>query len=516
MPQYVVTLNDGRKVRVTAASPQDADRAAGEYLRAKPAKGGAMREVTGAAANLNRGLAIGDELAAAGGVVSGLLTGRHRFGADKPGNVLANNLNMLGEAYRRELAWQRAREDDFAARRPNMAALARGTGNALTLVAPIGPGAQAFAQGTRAQNALLGATTAAATGAGYAAADRGTARERLAAASDLANMGVNALLGAGAGAMARGRPKSQPKRVRPPAPSLEELQTQRTAAYQAVEKSGHTFSPDEISILARNIVDDMGKARINPARQPKAASMLEEISTIADDGPMTLSQLDELRQIVRRDVASTADQSDARLGRRMIAQIDAFIDKAGGAGAPQIRRARDLNTRVRKLEVLEGLDEAATDRTFATGVGSNSDNVLRQNVIRFKDRVPNLTPAERAAADRVIRATPGQNLLRQVGRLSPEGGAVPAGVSIVTGAASGGAIPAVGFVSRRVADAMTRRNVQALRDIIARGGEEAAQVVKVLEDPAYAELRRQVASDLAVQAGVQGSSARGAVSYGPR
>lgn len=331
-------------------------------------------------------------------------------------------------------------------------------------------------------------------------------------------MGVNALLGAGAGALARGRPKAQPKRE--PAPSLGQLQAQRDAAYQAVDKSGHVYSPEQLSTLARSIADDLGKARINPARHPKAASMLEDITATAASGePMTLTQLDQLRQIVRRDVASAADQSEARLGQRMIAQIDGFIDAAGGKGAKQIRNARNLNTRVRKLETLDEFTDAAGLRAASTGSGGNVDNAARQNVRRFIERTPNLTPAEQQAAERVVRGSRSQNALRQVGKLSPEGNglmtALHVGAILPSGGMSGG-VAIAGAVSKRVADAMTRRNVQALRDIIARGGEEAAQAVKALEDPAYAELRRQLANDLAVQAGVQGQSARGAASYGPR
>ena len=97
MPQYVVTLNDGRKVRVTAASPQDADRAAGEYLRARPAKGGVKRR-EGVASDVGKSFFGGVREGAAGladalssftplGAVNRMLT---------TGSPIPNPLNVVG------------------------------------------------------------------------------------------------------------------------------------------------------------------------------------------------------------------------------------------------------------------------------------------------------------------------------------------------------------------------------------------------------------------------------------
>lgn len=97
MPQYVVTLNDGRKVRVTAASPQDADRAAGEYLRARPAKGGVKRR-EGVASDVGKSFFGGVRDGAAGladalssftplGAVNRMLT---------TGSPIPNPLNVVG------------------------------------------------------------------------------------------------------------------------------------------------------------------------------------------------------------------------------------------------------------------------------------------------------------------------------------------------------------------------------------------------------------------------------------
>lgn len=443
-------------------------------------------EVAGFMANVNRGLGIGDELAAVGGTAINALTGQG------PQGLRAN------------LAAQRDLEDDYRADRPKAAALATGTGNALTMAVPAGPGAAAFANGSRAANALRGATVAGLSGAGYAAVDRGTLDERLAAAARTARDPVVLGLGAGAGAIAG-------RQSRPEAPTLDELRIARDDAYRAVDESGVQYSADEFAGLVDNIIEGMRSARFNPRLQQRAAIMLDEINDMANRASgtsPTLSELDDLRKVIARDVSSSNDPGERRMGQVMREQIDAFIDRAGDS--TDILRARDMNTRVRKLESLDGLDDAAADRAGATGAGGNVNNATRQNVIRFQNATGNLTPAEQAAAQRVIRGTPTGNALRQVGKLSPEGNGLMMGGHLMASGATGGASNAVagaGFVAKRVSDAITRRNLEELRRIIAMGGEEAGEVQRQLYTGAGAEdLREQLANDLAVAAGVQGAS----------
>jgi hypothetical protein len=81
---------------------------------------------------------------------------------------------------------------------------------------------------------------------------------------------------------------------------------------------------------------------------------------------------------------------------------------------------------------------------------------------------------------------------------------------------SHGVIPGVGYVAKRVSDALAERNVQALRDLIATGGDAAAETARQLSaaaatDPAARELQAQLANDLAAQGGVQGTAQRQAV-----
>lgn len=152
-----------------------------------------LQEAAGALANVNRGLLIGDEIAAGVGTAIDVASGKARGLGDIP-NLYAQNMKT-----------QREIEDDFTARRPNSAALARGTGAAATLAVPAGGAANIYAQSPRLLNAARGAVLAGTQGAAAGLVDRGSAQERLQTASRAAVDPVTLGLGAAAGALAPAR-----------------------------------------------------------------------------------------------------------------------------------------------------------------------------------------------------------------------------------------------------------------------------------------------------------------------
>lgn len=157
-----------------------------------PAKAKAKRkrsaygEVAGFMANVNRGLGIGDEMAAGAATVGDVVSGR-------------SALTDVGSAFKRNMGRQREIEDGYSEDRPKVSALARGTGMAATALVPTTKAVSALSAAPRAVNVARGAVSGATQGAAFAAADRGTVKERVGAA----NVGALAggVLGAGAGAL---------------------------------------------------------------------------------------------------------------------------------------------------------------------------------------------------------------------------------------------------------------------------------------------------------------------------
>jgi len=492
---------------------------------AKPKRGdrrGPVEEVAGALANFNRGTGVLDELAAgmATAVNTGrdVAAGRFKMGPASPQglNPVAPIISGLKRNYLANLAAQRQVEDDFAARRPNVAAVARGTGMASTALVPAGSAATAP---TRLVGAMRGATVAATQAAAYGLADRGTARERLDAAgrSVLPAMALGAAAGALAPTASRAKPPTRK------APTVESLRAQRTAAYRAVDDAGVRYSPDAFDSLITGMSDEARSASISPLRTPNAASMLADVEAMRGTSP-SITDLDLLRQTISRDVAGATAKSERFFGRKMIQNIDEFIAAAGpdqvvAGSAPDAARlintARDLHTRLSKIDAVGTAVEKARLRAGSTGSGGNVNNAIRQNLRGVLERTRNLTPEEKAAMTEIVMGSRAQNMLRQVGKLSPSGNGLMAAGNLASAASFGplGAVPgAVGMASKFAADTMTQGKVASLVNLMAAGGKpalaaEAELAAAAAKDPEIARIYNLVAERLARSAGISAAAA---------
>mgnify|MGYP003439755105 CR=1 FL=1 len=357
---------------------------------------------------------------------------------------------------------------------------------------------------------------------------KGTAWEPAARIGGAVAGGVAAAAVGGARTVAK-EMASVPRQAPVKTPSLEELTAAKNAAYQAVDQSGVRYKPEAFRQLASTISTDLSKVKINPMRHPKAASMLDDINGLAARGEApTLTELDQLRQVVNRDVVSSADDAERFMGRRIVDQIDQFVTATGpkqvvGGNGPEaaanLARARNLNMRVRKIEAVTQAVDKAKLRAGSTGSGGNVDNAIRQNLRGVYEKSKNLTPAEDAAFQKAIVGSKGQNALRQVGKLSPQGNGLMAAGNLGAAAMAGpvGAIPgAAGMISKIVADSITKGRVDDIIRIMAQGGEQAAQTQRVLafeaaRNPRAAVLYRQVMAAVPSTASTVATSARPAL-----
>lgn len=195
-----------------------------------------------------------------------------------------------------------------------------------------------------------------------------------------------------------------------------------------------------------------------------------------------------------------ADDANAAFGKVIIKEIDNLIDNASpqmmaqgdpAAAAALMDRARNANKAYKATEsVMEKLDRAER-QALKTGKGKNQDNALRQKIdelINQKDgKFYKAQPQSvRDKMDEIVRGTTGRNLARDIGQFAPNGlvstaggGAVGAwlgsllspGVGTVVGAV---ALPAAGYVSKRIADKGTQKAVQDLLRLIQANGNAAA------------------------------------------
>jgi hypothetical protein len=304
------------------------------------------------------------------------------------------------EKQQRARANQAALSQDLNTRRPNAAAFTRGTGNALPLLIP-GTQGQALPMAGRLMNVARGAAGSAASGAANRlVTGQGTPQERLARASDLKSIALDAALGGAVGNFVPRAPSTR-RRVSPEvrtlvregvqltpgqalggtAKKLEDYATSapimgtsitaarargveslnRAAAQRALRPIGQKLPEDlaagseTISAVAdqfnrrySDIVPNVGLS----ARTPELSKSLSGLQDITSD--MTDSAKEQLANIIRERVVKRIDNGmiDGRSFKRIEADL---TQKAGQFTKSQDPNYQDIGRGLQ--HVIEGLRE---------------------------------------------------------------------------------------------------------------------------------------------------------------
>ena len=244
-------------------------------------------------------------------------------------------------------------------------------------------------------------------------------------------------------------------------PELSELAANTRAAYQAVNDAGLRYSTQTMRRLASDISGEAQRMNLSASRHPRASSLIADIAERPQS--MTLTELDQLRQVVRRDLMGGSDPAESAFGSMIVRNIDDMIDRARPAGGASnarelIQSARQASRTQRASEALDEAIEAAIDRTGTSGTGANQENVIRQNLRRLitNKRTARLFNDEQTdLIRRAIRGDDLQNTLRLLSRFSPDSalsGAFGVGITAAAGPA-GALLPAAGYVAKRVGEA---------------------------------------------------------------
>jgi hypothetical protein len=280
--------------------------------------------------------------------------------------------------------------------------------------------------------------------------------------------------------------------VRTPAPSTDQLRASANALYDQADQAGVVIAPQAIQRLYNNIGPDVANFGYDANLHPQIGMVLKRIED-SGQGNATLKHLDILRRVARNAGQSPLNPSQGALSGKIVSHIDDFIDNLQPAdvvtgdaakASAALKEARSLWSRMSKSEKIEAALENADTQAGSTYSGGNIDNATRQKLrpmlMRGNKQSKGWTTDEKAMLRRVVKGGGvTQRLLRTAGKLSPEGSGLMAQLHLLMG--GGGALsgmgplgfaPAgVGFVSKRIADAMTRANVEDLLHTVRRGGQ---------------------------------------------
>lgn len=408
-------------------------------------------------------------------------------------DLVASLLSATPTAQEHEMA--KAARAGARENNPNAARAGQVAGIAAQLAAT-----PAAAVATPARSALYGGAM---SGGATAIDTRGdplaTARDTLAGAA--AGYGVSRATGGQA-----------PRAERPPAMSNEELRSAADAAYTKADNAGVIFGPSGIRQLGKDVKTDLADFGYHPQMQPKIAPILKEIDRLSN-GNVTLKGVEVLRRMAG-NARTSIDASERSLGGKIVEKIDDWVANAkpgqaitgdAAEGAAALQEARGLWQRVKKSEMVDDALERAERRAASTGSGGNADNATRQNIRGILDnpkKVRGFSEAEREAMEKVVRGTPGQNIARLLGKLSPSGNGLMMALQAGAAGASGGmSLPAaaVGMGAKKIADSLTGRRVDDLSHLI-RGGVSAA-TQQGAQMPAQLDYVRRLALLLAANPG---------------
>lgn len=268
--------------------------------------------------------------------------------------------------------------------------------------------------------AVRGAAAGAVGGAAYGfGAGEGGFESRAGTAFDAAKAG--ALFGAASGAaisigtkgFRRLFTKSQER------PTVDNLRATKTAAYNAVENSGETFSPDDMKGIYDRAVAAIDTGSYVPEVDRQTFAALRQIENM-QGREMTIGQLDKVRQSLWKRYAAAPNENSIL---DVIDSIDEAI--AGRADTSELMAAARLaHSRYKKAELLDDAFKKARDQTASTGSGGNILNKYRQAVTAIRNNPKQakwFTADELKVMDDFINSTATENILRRVGKLAPGG-----------------------------------------------------------------------------------------------
>jgi hypothetical protein len=291
------------------------------------------------------------------------------------------------------------------------------------------------------------------------------------------------------------KPKQVESALVEAAPDVDKIKDASRAIYKEMDDIGVNLKDGAFKSFTGSILGLKKKLRINKRRTPEAFGVLEEFRKDFDSpSGRTVTDMEDLRRIAG-DLSASATPAEARIGARMLDEIDDFMDRLpSGAfeGLPagqtievgnRYRAARNLWGRARRAELIS--DAMSKAERQATGFENGIRNQLRQ-ILNNKKRSRFFTKEELTAMDAVVKGTTEQNVFKLIGRLGFSEGQATNILGGLGGTALGGAIggqagaaaiPFIGQLSRKAAQRSTVKNAK-LSDAIVRARNNGKQITE--------------------------------------
>jgi len=273
------------------------------------------------------------------------------------------------------------------------------------------------------------------------------------------------------------------------APSIDQLKGSARAIYSKIDDLGVQVKPQVTDKLFSRINQIVKSEGFNAKIHPKVSGVLDELQKTKGQ-TLSVSEIDILRKVAR-GAARSLDPDEARLGNIIISKIDDSLDNLGAkslikGGNPEVgklyRQARGLWGRARRSKLIEESFEKAKNQ--ASGFENGLRNQFR-SILNNKKKIKGFKPEEVTAMRRIVRGGPAENMAKHIGKFGfTEGQAstmLLGSAGVAGGAALGGPVgavivPAIGQVSKNLAQKMTRNNAVFANDLV-KAGDDARQII---------------------------------------
>lgn len=445
-------------------------------------------------------LGAGDEIVAGGVSALKKITGDDR---------------SIGDIYSQELERERSRIGQFEEDAPKTA-IASEVASSMAL--PLGP------VKTMGQAAL--------TGLGYGAASgflsgEGSAEDRAKSATSTAALG--GMFGAGfkkasdmaGSAFERYLSNKAAKAIAEGGQSVERLKASANALYEQARSSGATISKDAFEDFVSQTVSKVSggvdpdiAARLTPSSSAVLDAMKRKVGQAVG-----VDDLDAFRKLAQTPAGKVTDKGEQRAASMIIEGIDDFIDSIKpeqltsgtiDGVSDTFRAARDMWSRMRRTEKLQGIIDTAKEGGYAGGFEAGLKTQIG-TILRNPKQRRGFSEAELQLLSEIQTGTPLGRALAGIsylgispsgGRTAPQAGGLVTG-GIVGGFAGGpvgalvgaGAEVAATTGLRAVREMSLERRARLFQQIISSGraeeiAQKAPEAFKLLQEAAVGGLTR--------------------------
>jgi hypothetical protein len=477
MPEYTVTLPDGRSIEVIADDPERAaDEAQRQYISIKE-----ETSLFGFAGNvvdsLTQGASFGwgDELTAAESALLGRKPGGGTFDLGDYGDK--GFLGGWSDRYNAALNAERGQQKRFEADHPVVDAVAEIGGGIASGIAAPGAVAGRMAGLTGARTAAPTMASGIVQGLGRGAVAGGIYGAGN-AEGDIPNTVFRAIEGAVTGGVVGGvmQPVTQAvsgllRRVVAARPEIQAMRDQAGRVFTSLRRANEPMiNPQR---LRDRIAVDLQDETIERTTEP----LIEQFTRRLDDlippnTPVTdYATINQLRKISTKGLNSN-NATEVMLARQIRESIDGYVDDVLSHAGPALRGARDMWRRAANAERIETALYRATMRTSSSGTRGNIVNNMRgeiKNILLNPNRVKYFSLPDRRIMEGFTEGSRLENMLHFFGKLSPlsstpaaVGNVLAAGQNPMALAGTAGAVTAKMASDRMGQRAMERMQRQVL------------------------------------------------------